>query len=105
MFILPRAWFERVPTVTQITHSADELLANPEIDAVYVAIPHNLHQEFYLQTLRAGKDLLAEKPFGLDLSAALVVRDEAKKLGRFVRCSSEMPCEFHPLPRGENSRF
>ncbi len=86
-----RAWFQRVPTVTQITESADELLVNPEIDAVYVALPHNLHQEFYLKTLRAGKDLLAEKPFGIDLSAAQTVRDEAAKLGRFVRCSSEMP--------------
>ncbi len=86
-----RDWFGRVPTVTQITASADELLANPAIDAVYVALPHNLHQEFYLQTLRAGKDLLAEKPFGIDLEAALVVRDEAENLGRFVRCSSEMP--------------
>ena len=86
-----RDWFARVPTVTQITDSADELLGNPAIDAVYVALPHNLHQEFYLKTLRAGKDLLAEKPFGIDLQAALAVRDEAAKLGRFVRCSSEMP--------------
>ena len=86
-----RDWFARVPTVTQITADAEELLNNPEIDAVYVALPHNLHREFYLQTLRAGKDLLAEKPFGIDLEAALAVRDESAKLGRFVRCSSEMP--------------
>ncbi len=86
-----RDWFARVPSVTQITDSADELLSNPAIDAVYVALPHNLHREFYLQTLRAGKDLLAEKPFGMDLEAAQIVRDEAAKLGRFVRCSSEMP--------------
>ena len=86
-----RDWFERVPGVTQITGEADELLANPDVDAVYVALPHNLHQEFYLRTLRAGKDLLAEKPFGIHLGAAQSVRDEANKLGRFVRCSSEMP--------------
>jgi predicted dehydrogenase len=35
--------------------------------------------------------LLAEKPFGIDLEAAKRVRDEAAKLGRFVRVSSEMP--------------
>ncbi|HEX8550241.1 MAG TPA: Gfo/Idh/MocA family oxidoreductase [Abditibacteriaceae bacterium] len=86
-----REWFRRVPTVTQITDSADELLANPEVDAVYVALPHNLHRDFYLKALRAGKDLLAEKPFGIDLQAAQEVRDEAAKLGRFVRCSSEIP--------------
>ena len=86
-----RAWFARVPGVAQITADADELLGNPDVDAVYVALPHHLHAELYLKTLRAGKDLLAEKPFGIDLPAAVSVRDEAAKLGRFVRCSSEMP--------------
>jgi predicted dehydrogenase len=86
-----RDWFSRVPSVEQITASADELLQSPEVDAVYIALPHNLHREFYLKALRAGKDLLAEKPFGIDLEAAIEVRDEAQKLGRFVRCSSEMP--------------
>jgi predicted dehydrogenase len=86
-----RDWFHRVPSMTQLTDSADELFANPEVDAVYIALPHNLHQEFYVKALRAGKDLLAEKPFGIDLSAAQSVRDEAVALGRFVRCSSEIP--------------
>jgi predicted dehydrogenase len=86
-----REWFRRVPTVAQFTDSADALLSNPDVDAVYIALPHNLHQEFYLKALRAGKDLLAEKPFGVDLQAAQTVRDEAAKLNRFVRCSSEMP--------------
>ena len=84
-------WFERVPTVSQLTDSASQLLANPDVDAVYIALPHHLHREFYLDALRAGKDLLAEKPFGIDLDAAVAVRDEAAKLGRFVRCSSELP--------------
>lgn len=86
-----REWFRRVPTVSQITADADELLANPDIGAVYVALPHNLHREFYLKALNAGKDLLAEKPFGIDLEAAREVRDEAALLNRFVRCSSEIP--------------
>jgi predicted dehydrogenase len=41
--------------------------------------------------LHAGKDLLAEKPFGIDLAAAKRIRETAKELGRFVRCSSEFP--------------
>jgi len=86
-----REWFRRVPTVSQITASADELLSNPDVDAVYIALPHNLHQEFYLKALRASKDVLAEKPFGIDLDAAQTVRDEAARLNRFVRCSSEIP--------------
>ncbi|MEZ0300118.1 MAG: Gfo/Idh/MocA family protein, partial [Candidatus Methylacidiphilales bacterium] len=52
---------------------------------------HHLHEQLYLDTLRAGKDLLAEKPFGIDLAAARRIRDEADRLGRFVRVSSEFP--------------
>ena len=85
------SWFERVPTVKYLHPDADALFSNPEVDVVYIALPHQLHEEFYLRALRAGKDLLAEKPFGIDLSAARNIRDEAERLGRFVRCSSEFP--------------
>lgn len=84
-------WFRRLPTVKFLTSDAAALLASPDVDAVYVAVPHHLHEALYLQVLRAGKDLLAEKPFGIDLPAARRIRDEAQKLGRFVRCSSEFP--------------
>ena len=90
-------WFRRIPTVKLFTSDAAALLASPEVDAVYVAVPHHLHESLYLQVLRAGRDLLAEKPFGIDLAAARRVRDEAAKLGRFVRCSSEFP--FWPGPQ------
>ncbi len=87
-----REWFRRVPTVRQITADYVELLANSEIDAVYVAVPHNLHEAIYTAVLDAGKDLFAEKPFGIDLAAA--ERLAAKAKGHFVRCSSEFP--FYP---------
>jgi predicted dehydrogenase len=50
-----------------------------------------LHESLYLEVLSAGKDLLAEKPFGIDLAAARKIRDAAATSGRFVRCSSEFP--------------
>lgn len=90
-------WFRQVPTVRQRTRNYAELLANPEVDVVYVAVPHDLHERIYLDVLRAGKDLFAEKPFGIDLGAAETIRDEAERLGRFVRCSSEFP--FLPGPQ------
>lgn len=85
-----REWFRRVPTVKLLTADHQELLRS-DVDIVYVAVPHHLHEKLYLDVLRAGKDLLAEKPFGIDLWAAERIRDEAQKLGRFVRCSSEFP--------------
>lgn len=84
-------WFRQVPTVKQFTSDHRVMLANPDIDVVYAAVPHHLHEEIYLDVLRAGKDLFAEKPFGIDLAAARRVRDEATRLGRFVRISSEFP--------------
>ena len=84
-------WFRRVPTVRHFDTDHRALLARPEVDVVYVAVPHHLHEAIYTDALRAGKDLLAEKPFGIDLAAARRIRDEAARLGRFVRVSSEFP--------------
>jgi len=84
-------WFRQIPSVKLLTADHRALLASPEVDVVYVAVPHHLHETIYLDVLRAGKDLLAEKPFGIDLAAARRIRDEAVRLGRFVRVSSEFP--------------
>lgn len=84
-------WFRAISSVRLLTTNHRELLASAEVDVVYVAVPHHRHEEIYLDVLRAGKDLLAEKPFGIDLAAARRIRDEAVRLGRFVRVSSEFP--------------
>ena len=85
------AWFRAIPGCTQLTSDYRELLANPDIDVVYVAVPHHLHEAIYCDVLAAGKDLLAEKPFGIDLDAARRILAAVQASGRFVRCSSEMP--------------
>ncbi|MBL9144806.1 MAG: Gfo/Idh/MocA family oxidoreductase [Verrucomicrobiaceae bacterium] len=86
-----REWFRCIPSCEQITANYNELLANPKVDVVYVAVPHNLHETIYLDVLKAGKDLFAEKPFGIDLGSAQRIRDAGLSSGRFVRCSSEFP--------------
>lgn len=85
-----REWFRQVPTVRTITADHRELLAS-DVDVVYVAVPHNLHETLYLDVLAAGKDLFAEKPFGIDLASARRIAEAARTSGRFVRCSSEFP--------------
>ena len=84
-------WFRQVPTVRHFDTDHRALLARADIDVVYVAVPHDLHEALYLDVLKSGKDLFAEKPFGIDLAAAVRIRDEARRLGRFVRVSSEFP--------------
>jgi predicted dehydrogenase len=86
-----REWFRQIPTVKLITADYSELLASPEVDVVYVAVPHTLHETVYLDVLKAGKDLFAEKPFGIDLRAARAIAGAVKSSGCFVRCSSEFP--------------
>jgi len=84
-------WFRQIPSINQFATDYRELLRNPDIDIIYVAVPHHLHEEIYMAVLDAGKDLLAEKPFGIDLDAAERICAKIKNSGRFVRCSSEFP--------------
>ncbi len=88
-----QAWFKNA-NVTHIYTDYMELLNNPEIDVLYIAVPHNLHEEIYLAAIEAGKDFLGEKPFGIDLQSAekIVAAVNTQKI--FVRVSSEMP--FYP---------
>jgi predicted dehydrogenase len=86
-----RNWFQQLPGVQLVTDSYRTLLESADVDVVYVAVPHQLHEEIYLAVLAAGKDLLAEKPFGIDVRAARRIRDAARSSKCFVRCSSEFP--------------
>ena len=86
-------WFsEQILSVRQVTADYRELLANPEVEAVYIAVPHNLHAEFICAAISAGKHVMGEKPFGIDLAAARRIMSCLEQHpGIFVRCSSESP--------------
>ncbi|MGO1537949.1 MAG: Gfo/Idh/MocA family protein [Leucobacter sp.] len=84
-------WFKQIDSVELFTESFEELLAS-DIDVVYIAVRHDLHEQMYTAAIEAGKDLLAEKPFGIDLAAARRIVDTiGEHPSSFVRCSSEMP--------------
>ena len=86
------AWFQdNFASVAQATEDYHELLANPAVDCVYCAVPHNLHQQFYCHIGGGGGSTCSgEKPFGIDkaandaINACLAAHPEI-----FVRCSSE----------------
>ena len=63
-------WFaDNLTSVKQVTADYRNLLANPDVDAVHVAVPHNLHAELYCAVIESGKSLMGEKPFGIDKAA------------------------------------
>lgn len=85
-------WFTQALGPLQMTTDYRDLLANPEVEAVYCAVPHVLHAELYPAILAAGKHLLGEKPFGMDLAQnRAIMAAIAARPDRLVRCSSEMP--------------
>ena len=63
-------WFDQIPTVRRKVTDYADLLADDAIDVLYIAVRHDLHRQLYVDTIQAGKSLLAEKPFGIDASAA-----------------------------------
>jgi len=68
--------------VTQVCHSIDDLLANDEIDAVYLATPIFLHSSQAIEALRAGKHVLVEKPMALSVSEAEQMVQVARETGK-----------------------
>ncbi|MBZ0299082.1 MAG: Gfo/Idh/MocA family oxidoreductase [Anaerolineae bacterium] len=92
-------WFEsNFETIQLKTTNYQDLLNSREIDAIYCAVPHHLHQQVFIDIIRAGKHLLGEKPFGIDLAANEAILSEIQRQPNvLVRCSSEFP--FFPGPQ------
>jgi predicted dehydrogenase len=86
------AWYERLADRPRLSRDHRAVLDDPEVEAVYIAVPHNLHAELYVAALEAGKHLFGEKPFGIDLEAnERIMQAVAARPELLVRCSSEFP--------------
>lgn len=89
-----RDWFARIPSVETLTDNWRDLIDNVDVDVLYIAVPHDVHEEIYTAAARAGRDFLGEKPFGIDLASARRIVSEIEGSDSFVRVSSEFP--FYP---------
>ena len=91
-------WFtDNFDTVKYSVTDYRELLNKEDIDAIYCALPHNLHGKVYSDIINAGKHLLGEKPFGIDAKAnaeildacnkhpEVIVRSEERRVGKECR--------------------
>ena len=83
-------------TMDQVAELADEygatgrysdyrdLITDPEVDTVYVAVPNSLHYVVTEAALRAGKDVVCEKPLASNFREAAELASIAKEEGRFL---------------------
>ena len=61
--------------------SYEALLADPEVQAVYIATPHPQHVAWAVRAAEAGKHILCEKPIGLNRAEAMVIAAAAREHG------------------------
>jgi len=70
---------------TQAYGDYAEMLADPEVDVVYISTIHPLHFEWISRSLMAGKHVLCEKPLTMNLRQAKLAQKLAKDNGRILR--------------------
>lgn len=80
--------------VERAYNNYQELIDDPEIDAVYIALLNHLHMEWAIKAANAGKHILLEKPFALNMHQALAIKEAAEING--VQVMEAHVWRFHP---------
>lgn len=77
-------WKDSTMPHPKVLASYEEVYDSPEVDVVYIATPHSLHAQNCLDAIKAGKNVLCEKPFTINSKQAEEVIAAAKAKGVFL---------------------
>ena len=80
--------------IETVLDSYDEVITDPRTDLVYNPLPIHLHAEWTMKALRAGKHVLCEKPFAMNVDEAKAMVDTAAETGR--RLIEAFHYRYHP---------
>jgi len=87
--------FARKHRIPRVYQSYSDLLADPDIDAIYNPLPNSLHAEWTIRGLQAGKHVLCEKPFASNAQEAEEMAKVARETGLVL--SEAFAYRYHPL--------
>jgi predicted dehydrogenase len=89
--------FARKHHIPRVHQTYSDLLADPDIDAIYNPLPNSLHAEWAIRALKAGKHVLCEKPFASKAREAEEMARAARETGLIL--SEAFAYRYHPLTR------
>jgi predicted dehydrogenase len=87
--------FAREHGIPRVARDYAEVIADPEIDVIYNPLPMHLHAHWTIEALRAGKDVLCEKPFAANAGEAERMVAVAAETGRVL--VEAFHYRYHPL--------
>ncbi len=86
--------FARTFGIDRAYGTYDELLADPDVEAVYIPLPNTMHSEWSIRSLEAGKHVLCEKPFSRHIADVERAFDAAEATG--LHLSEAFMYRHHP---------
>lgn len=86
--------FARTWGIERAYATYDELLADPDVEAVYIPLPNTMHSEWSIRSLEAGKHVLCEKPFSRHIADVERAFDAAEETG--LHLSEAFMYRHHP---------